>query len=271
MLQSILRIEMKKCAYIILGLLLSCSNSPQTNHTLVVATMGLSQPSAMEHEGQQVYYWKGTLNNKIPIFLHYTIDSNLVEGEITYLNTKGRKPIRLLGTIEEDQSYRLLEFDQTGNITGIIEGQPNGAHFRGSWYSPQTAKELSLSLSRADTTLEEHRKKLQRVEVFGDYHYQYGEDGYSGELQIKKLAGNTVEFYILSLTNVERGPNIAEVPKDTVVLQGNSFTYRMPESDSCEFKVRFYRDFAFVQYTKGYCSGQFGLNATVDGIYLKTK
>jgi hypothetical protein len=80
-----------------------------------------------------------------------------------------------------------------------------------------------------------------------------------------------IAFHILSLTNLERGPNVAEVEKDTVALRGNSFTCMIPGSDNCEIKVFFYKDFVYIQYTRGYCEGQFGLNATIDGIFVKTK
>lgn len=50
--------------------------------------------------------WRGTLNGKIPIFLHYSLEDNVVIGDITYLNTRSQQPIRLLGTIDNDNSVR---------------------------------------------------------------------------------------------------------------------------------------------------------------------
>jgi hypothetical protein len=91
------------------------------------------------------------------------------------------------------------------------------------------------------------------------------------DFDIGKVVNNNIDFSILSLTNVERGPNIAEVEKDTITLIGTSFVYKIPNSDSCEFKVVFYNGFVYINYTKGYCESQFGLNASIDGIYLKTK
>jgi hypothetical protein len=213
----------------------------------------------------------GTLNGKTPIFIHYKLDSNVIIGEITYLNTRDKRPIKLLGTVEDDKSYRLLEFDKTGNITGVIEGKPAEKSFNGLWVSPKTKKELSMSLSITDTSVSTADIKPDENQIFGSYHYQYGENGYNGDFDINNIGSNKIDFHILSLTNVERGPNIAEVEKDTLTMTGNSFIYKIPDSDSCEFKVTFYKGFVYINYTKGYCASQFGLNATIDGIYLKTK
>ncbi|HEX6334893.1 MAG TPA: hypothetical protein VFZ78_11745, partial [Flavisolibacter sp.] len=102
----------------------------------------------------------------------------------------------------------------------------------------------------------------------GHYHYQYSEAGYHGDLDVQMISEDRVAFSIFSVTN-DPARNLAEVPQDTVQITGNSFLYTIPGSDSCEFRVTFYRTFATVAYTRGYCDGQFGMNATVDGIFLK--
>jgi hypothetical protein len=222
-------------------------------------------------EGSKGVSWTGMINSRIPVFISYSIQDSLVMGEIRYLNTKEKKPIRLLGTIEEGGTYRLLEFSPTGTITGLITGTPAGESFAGSWASPETGKELSLSLTRRDTLIRRELSKPVREEISGHYHYQYGQKGFMGDFEVERVDKQRIAFSVLSLTNVERGPNIAEVEKDTVALTGNSFIYMIPDSDNCEFKVSFYKDFVYITYTRGYCAGQFGLNATIDGIFVKTK
>lgn len=263
---------MKHWNYIFLLAIFSCGNQQQKvnkTDTLVPSATAVSAEAGTKNNRE--ICWAGTLNGKTPVFIHYQLDSNLIIGEITYLNTKDKVPITLLGTIEEDKTYRLLEFDSTGNITGVIEGKPAGDFFNGDWVSPKTKKELSLSLSLKDTVISSKNFMADAGEIFGDYHYQYGENGFNGDFEINKVKNKEIEFEIQSLTNVERGPNIAEVEKDTISLTGNSFIYTIPESDSCEFKVSFYKGFVYINYTKGYCEGEFGLNATIDGIFLKTK
>lgn len=69
----------------------------------------------------------------------------------------------------------------------------------------------------------------------------------------------------------EPARNIAEIETDTIKLTKTEFIYKVGETEDCEFKVKFYKDFCFINYTKGYCIGQFGHNATIEGIYFKTK
>ena len=216
------------------------------------------------------FNWIGTVNNKIPVFIHYLLHDKLIIGEITYLNTKDKSSIKLLGTIEADKSYRLLEFLPDGNITGIITGKPEKQIFSGEWFSPKTRKEFQLNLKTKDTTLGTSEILPISNEIFGNYHYQYSEDGYQGDFEINKLNDNKIAFSIFSVTGAP-GHNIAEVPTDTIQMNGNNFVYKIPETDSCEFRVTFYKDFLTVAYTKGYCAGQFGWNATIDGIFLKVK
>lgn len=265
---------MRYLIYLLILAFFACNEHEQKaskTNTDTTSDSQLNMLTANETRSENEICWAGTLNGKTPIFLHYQLDSNLIIGEITYLNTKDKLPIRLLGTIEEDKSYRLLEFDESGNITGVIEGKPTKKSFNGIWVSPKSKKELSLSLSSKDSVIKSPSVKADESQIFGSYHYQYGSSGYNGDFEIHKLADNKIDFNILSLTNVERGPNIAEIEKDTIPLIGSSFVYKVPDSDDCEFKVTFYKGFVYINYTRGYCESQFGLNATIDGIYLKIK
>jgi len=263
---------MKPWTYVLALTLISCNSQQQKIRSSdnTPSTPSTATPGSKPQSDKEIC-WTGALNDKTPIFIHYKLDSNVIVGEITYLNTKDRSPIRLLGTIEDSKNYRLLEFDQTGNITGVIVGKPMEKAFNGIWVSPKKKKELSMSLSAKDTSVSTADIRPNKNQIFGRYHYQYGENGFSGDFDINNIVGNKIDFHILSLTNVERGPNIAEVETDTIPMTGDSFVYKIPDTDSCEFKVKFYKDFAYISYTKGYCAGQFGLNATIDGLYLKVK
>ena len=76
-------------------------------------------------------------------------------------------------------------------------------------------------------------------------------------------------FGITSVTG-EPARNLAQIDDDTISLTSTRFIYKVPDTNDCEFEVRFYKGFAFIRYTKGFCDGQFGMNATIDGIFLKT-
>lgn len=257
----------KYLVYIPLLAIISCNKPDQRNS--VIPKRSVTLASVKKQVGKEIS-WKGFLNGKTPVFIHYQIDGDVIVGEITYLNTKSKLPITLLGTIDTDHNYRILEFEKSGNITGVITGKPTDGAFKGSWFSPKTRKELTLNLVRKDTAIVSKKIETKVNDLFGRYHYQYSEAGYQGDLEIKKLPNSKAVFGITSVTG-EPARNLAQIDDDTIDLKTTGFTYKLTDTEECEFKVKFYKGFAVVQYTQGVCSGQFGMNATVEGIYLKTK
>jgi len=219
-------------------------------------------------QNQTEFNWVGTLNNKIPINLKYSISGEIIIGEITYLNTKSKIPIKIIGTVEEDNSYRILEFESNGNISGIITGKPNEKELNGNWFSPKSRKSLNLKLS--NLTKKQITISQNVIISKANYHYAYSEKGSQGDFEIKKLKNNEYKFSIISLTG-EPSRNIADIDDTEISFTGNSFKYKLPEEKDCEFQVTFYSDFLVIKYTKGDFEGQFGHNATIEGIYLKTK
>lgn len=246
---------MKILIYIGLVLFLSFSNGQKEN----------------KHNETQQICWKGKLNSKTNILLHYQVQEDIIVGQITYLDTKGQIPIRIIGTIEKDKSYRLLEFEKTGNITGIITGLPKGNEFIGNWFSPKTGERLAMILRKFDKLVKLENIQTNLESIVGNYYYQYTKDGYQGQLIIKKVNQNKISFTIFSVTE-DSGRNEADIPTDTVSAKTDFiYMYKFPEIDSCEFRVRFFKNFAYINYTKGYCERLFGHNATIDGIFYKQK
>lgn len=215
------------------------------------------------------YYWSGTLKENIQIFLHYSIYKNVVAGNIVYTDNAEKKSKRILGIIESDSSFRLSEFNEDGNISVVITAVPCKSNFKCSWIFTNSKEEFNVTLLKKDTVLETTNIQADLSTIYGNYHYNYNEEGYQGNVSISKLANNKIAFNIFSVTSAP-GRNMAEVPLDSIQLNANSFVYKMPESDSCEFKVNFFRNFLVVEYTRANCVGQFGWKATVEGIFLKT-
>jgi len=249
----------------------SCTNTATSNrepgHSDTATSIASPGPAAAQAKSRMIC-WRGTLDSKIDILLQYQVEGEVVEGELIYLNTKAKEPIKIIGTIEEDQSLRLLEFEPSGNITGILIGTPTASVFEGSWFSPLTRKDLPMQLRRVDTFIATQSITALPASPEGDYYYQYGKEGNQGTLLIRSINNSRVLFEIASVTGAP-ARNIAYVSPDTITLQGNSFIYTVPETDDCTFKVSFYKDFAYIQYTNGYCNGVFGHNASVDGIFYK--
>jgi hypothetical protein len=257
---------------ILLGitLLLSCHNEiiKHENGTELKNKHSSTKEEIIEAKQYQEC-WKGKLNSKINILLHYQLQEDIITGQLFYLDQKNQKPIRIIGTIEEDRYFRLLEFDKTGNITGVIKCLPNEQDFNGTWFSPKTRKEFRISMKKIDTLIDLENIKTDIENVVGNYYYQYNESVYQGNLTIEKVNKNNISLRIFSVTG-EPGGNMADIETDTIQTK-TDFIYKVPYTDSCEFRMRFFKDFAYINYTKGYCTGIFGLNATVDGIFYKQK
>jgi hypothetical protein len=214
--------------------------------------------------------WDGVINNKIPVFLHYTIQDDLVIGEITYLNPRGRKPIKLIGTIEDTNSYRLLEFDKKGNITGIIIATANSTELKGIWFSPKTNKEIPLLAKKNRKVTISTNYKANMNDIYGDYHYSYGDFLWNGDFSIDEDKAKNQFFELISVGKGE-GPSIAQIERCKIKLNGNSFVYRMPNSENCKLKIVFFKDFVYVKDLGGDCTGEFGMGAYANGIYTKVK
>ncbi|NHN24790.1 hypothetical protein FIA58_003790 [Flavobacterium jejuense] len=262
---------MKQLLLILTILLLSCQSKKENETKPSLVKDSLNETVAVsEKTFKKETFWKGYINKSIPIYLHYQIENKIAVGEIIYLNTKEKLPIKVIGTVNEG-NFRLLEFESSGNITGIISGKiTNDNHFTGDWFSPKNSKNFTLNLTAKDTTLVSPSIKPDTDEMFGKYHYQYSEEGYQGDFSMEKINKNEVVFEIFSVTG-EPSRNMAVVERDTILLTSNSFIYNIANTEDCEFEVTIYKDFITINYTQEYCNSQFGHNATVEGIFLKVK
>ncbi len=261
---------MKNWRFILLMVIFSCNDDQQPKVDSTDKLVSDNSASIIQKQEVNEISWTGTLNNKTPIFLHYKLENDLVIGEITYLNTKDKLPIRIIGTIHENNTYKLLEFENNGNITGIITGVPTGNAFNGNWFSPKTRKELTVNLVKKDTTINSVETNVDLADIFGSYYYQFSDEGYQGGFDIIKLPGSKAIFGASCVTGAP-ARNLAFIEDDTISLNTTQFVYNIPDSDDCEFSVKFYKGFAYIKYTKGFCKGQFGHNATIDGIFIKMK
>jgi hypothetical protein len=244
---------------------------------------GQTSDKASDKGKKYAHCWEGKLGGKIPVFFHYTIMDSVLSGEVTYLKTKGKKPIRILGTILPDDFYRMLEFDRKGNITGIWSLTIKGDKCSGTWYTSgesgwgnsAESKEFKVQAQASDSLIAEWDLKPDPEKIFGYYEYNYTkEHGNTGYLNLEKLTDYNANFEILGVASAP-GFNFASIEETTVDFVGGKdteFDFKIDDSEECDFKVKFYKGFAHVYYTKGYCNdGYFGHNSTVEGLFLKTK
>jgi hypothetical protein len=227
----------------------------------------------------QTFSWRGTIKKTIPVELQYTIQDGLAQGEIRYLNTAKKKPITVIGTANDDGSIRLLEFSPSGNITGVLSASQMKGVLTGDWSSTKSDNNWPISLKpfaskRKPTPPEPSYGK----NILGTYSYQYGEDGYQGQLEARAKTNQEFDLNISSVTHAP-ARNIADINSETALKsKSNVYSYSMPKEESnsdylCDFRVRFFKKFAYVEYTKPLLDidCQFGWNATIEGFFFKMK
>lgn len=165
---------------------------------------------------------------------------------------------------------KVCEYQKDGNITGVFVFNKINNSADGIWASTKNNTEYKFQLAAKDTLLPAIDPAFHSGNRFGRYSYAYGKKGYQGEVTISEIKKNKISFSISSVTG-EPGRNIAEIELDTIAIVNNEFVYKVPGSDSCRLNVKFYKDFLTVEYSEnfGNCGDLFGLNATVDGIFIK--
>ncbi|WP_131368653.1 hypothetical protein [Chryseobacterium luteum] len=217
------------------------------------------------------YSFSGLIDQKIPVELTVSVSKNVVLGNIRYVKTKDKKPIKIIGTLDSGNHYHLEEFENDGNISGIIDAVLKNGKLEGSWSSTKSDAVYPIALNV-------QTKVNPKPEIFspvpsdrfeGTYTYQYGEDGYQGSITIKKIKDQRYSYDIGSVTSAP-GRNIADASGE-VMIKNNQFTIEI--NQSCSFLATFYNGFISITSVPSEQSRdcEFGMNATLDGTFLKVK
>ena len=98
------------------------------------------------------YSFEGTLGDNIPVKLKFAVNGDeIAVGEIYYPKTKHPAPILVVGTLRDDGSYFMEEFQTDGTVTGVmrfkIEGEDTAAGpyiSEGTWTNPRTDKSFPM-------------------------------------------------------------------------------------------------------------------------------
>ncbi len=224
----------------------------------------------LKANAQNEICWQGKLNDKTPVFIHYSNQDEIVIGEIIYLNTKNKTPIQIIGIINEQKNIRLLEFEKDGNVSGIIDASVTEKELKGDWFSPKSRKSLTFNATKKDTIIKSKSYIPIKKAILGSYHYQYSNKGSQGNLDLKNKTDNNYSFLFQNVTS-DPARNLADLDGILKKESENVFSYsQKDEYTKCDIKLFFYKDFLYVKYTNGDCEG-FGHNATIDGFYRKIK
>jgi hypothetical protein len=215
--------------------------------------------------------YQGTLDGKIQVEMALTGQiGKSTRGTITYKSTG--KPIMVLGYFSGDGNFFLREYQPDGLVTGVLSGSSKNGKLEGSWYSK--GKELKLSMTTQTASKSAVWPYNLKGSIAGEYAYHYpdeGEDpGAAGNLTVK-VKGDQVTFAFDCITGPP-GYHMATMEETEATLEdGNLIRYSNSEYGECAFEIRFYQGFASVTHVDEKYDCGFGMNAGVEGDYVKIR
>ncbi|MDL2216646.1 hypothetical protein LJB81_02790 [Desulfovibrio sp. OttesenSCG-928-M14] len=226
----------------------------------------------------QRHAWQGAINDKIPVSIWCEIRDGLIVGELVYTNTKEKKPIRLLGTVEADGELRMQEMLPDGLISGLIGGKITQGSFEGAWSAPGKlvtkgnnheyieGKSYHLRLSNATLPHTPFHWEHDPNALAGKYAYSYGKDMNYGVIALVRAEGQKMNCSIDSSSSAP-SYNMAQT-SFTTGAAGDRILYE--EDASCAFEILLFNGFLVTRYLEGKtCDGWFGRGTTVEGIFVK--
>lgn len=214
-----------------------------------------------------IYYeYEGELEGGIPIELKFLQSDDIVKGELIY--KKVGKPITIIGTVDENGSYRVYEFGEKGMITGILSGNFESDAKNLSWFSPESRKRLKMELELKSK--KDGRFDFGDNDMVGVYRYEFGKDGALGNLTVDKVTKDSIYFDLICLTHAP-GRNMATLEEAAMPINGNkvSIDFKDDEYYDCAYDIIFYKDFVSIKYVDDRMECGFGHNARVEGIFVK--
>ena len=232
---------------------------------VIAVLLAATGPASAQLQKNKQYSVQALIGKSTKAQLWLIQTDDIIVGEIEY--SKGKKPIALRGT-EEDGQFRILEFSPDGTITGIITGKLEKNQFTGEWFSPKSRKSLAIGFRLQQPTNVKRASLLKPSYAGGTYTYSYGKDAHQGYLNVKRISADSATIEVSNLTAAP-AYNQATIEPSTVSVTKNQIIYKVQEG--CTIRVRFYSDFAVIDYVNKESDCLFGMNATVDGIYWKKK
>jgi hypothetical protein len=232
-----------------------------------------SQPNtmALAAEGQSHSTYTGKIGGKIEASLDLFRTEQILRGTITY--KKSGKPIMVLGTRGEGNTFFLREYLPDGLITGVMSGEMKDDEISGTWFGTGKGQELKLEMALTNLEAETAWPYASSGSVVGEYGYHYpavstGDPGANGGLRIKKSG----DQYIFSIEcmNGPPGYHMAVVEDVKGTLEGDEINFTIPDFD-CQFVIRFFEGYATVEPIELSVDCGFGMGASIEGEYVKLK
>lgn len=143
--------------------------------------------------------YKGKINDTYQIKMTLTKIGNKLKG--SYYYTSQNKPLRLSGTINEYGTIYLNEYNDSGSITGIFEGNLTNSSISGYWRKPDGSKQMPFHVQEIALA--------QNNSVDGIYEYEFYTT-FDGQYQL--YASASVGIKLVSKQKFEFSINVATAP-----------------------------------------------------------
>lgn len=201
------------------------------------------------------YYFRGTINNTLPIEMVLVRDGDRLTG--TYFYPRVGKNISLTGTVDKDGNLAMTEADETGKQTGNFKGKWKAqtespdttlTQIEGKWSRPDGSKETDFLVDQqpfqftgtvrvTPKVIKEANKKLL-YEVEAEYPQIEGDsrfDGFNREARGLMLRGVAA---FKSSEQMQEGDESQNLPAETQTSTLNAsydFRYATDDLISVEF------------------------------------
>jgi len=201
--------------------------------------------------------YEGNINHSYAIKMTLTKKGAKLSGTYHY-KSKG-KLLKLDGNIDNTGKIHLKEFDNTGNMTGIFDGQLKAGTITGYWKKPDASKIMPFSVS-------EIKSQKQKNSLTGNYvgeAYQDIYDDLSGQfLIIKQDSPDSFYFTI----DVDKSGNCSGFIDGTAILNKGIWEYS--EREGCILTFKFGNKQVELEENEG-CVGYHGASCSFVGNYYK--
>ena len=266
------------------GFLWSCNQATVSEKTeqppgdITNAQEFLSQPSTQPKKTAEIEdpasrivgtewksYFEGSLGNgKIGIEIYLHRHGDMLRGNISY--KRRGIPIRVYGHVNGDNSFFMREYAKGTEVSGSMSGKIENGELNGTWYAPSGETNYPLSV-KASTKRPKHQNWPDATQtVKGVYSYTFPNDGGSGSLTVKQ-DGDQIEFDAISV-NSAPGYHIATIEEGKGTIVDHVVHYSMNGGD-CEFNIRFFKDFAYIEFVDEHWECDFGQGASIEGVFVR--
>ena len=211
--------------------------------------MALSLAVSIAAQRERKAEYEGTVNGVFPIHVTITQVEDRING--SYYYEKYKKPLRLEGMIEEDQTNRIKEFDDKGKQTGLflLRIGPQGL-LEGIWSKPDGSNAMPVKLKLLSVRARDLDDKWT-----GAYESE------NGTLEVLKTSPDRIRFRLLVVMGSAAHTGEAE---GELAVKDAKAAYR---KGSCVLTLSLYGDRVVIAQAETDADCDFGMDVTAGGIY----